>query len=71
MNNSRKVPRIVYEWSNDPNFRRFEKKKKSHENVDSQTRQSEEEQIRSMLGIFCHGRYRSWVISLANLDETA
>ena len=63
MKKSQKGSRLVFVWYNHMSFSKIEKHKKPQLTQDDQGRQSEDGQIRSLQGIFCKGRYRSWVSS--------
>jgi len=55
--------RNAYQWSNQPNHKKKPRRIQTSSREKSEKEQSEEEMIRSLQGVFCKGRYRSWVFS--------
>ena len=53
----------VYEWPYQPNQKKNKHRTENSNRKNSKEKQSEEEMIRSLQGVFCKGRYRSWVFS--------
>jgi hypothetical protein len=60
-----------YEWSEQPTYRAGTgTEKRRGRKGDGAVKETPEEMIRSLQGIFCTGRYRSWVFSIEERNAT-